>query len=134
VSKIIVNKFPNAMRGVEKGAKKAALRMALAIETDIKDRMSEPGRGIEYGTHTASAPGDPPAVDTGALRASILSREINDGATVSSHMEYAVYLELGTSKMAPRPVWIPVAREVSGRAVAVCRDGVADGLREEGIS
>lgn len=134
MSTIMVNKFPNAIRGVEKGAKKAALKMALAIETDIKNRMSEPGQGIEYGAHTASAPGDPPAVDTGALRASIVSRETSNGATVSTHMEYAVYLELGTSRMAPRPVWIPVAQEVSGRAVAVCRDGIADGLREEGIS
>jgi len=129
-----VNKLPNAIRGVEKGAKKAALKMAYRIETEIKDRMSKSGSGITYGSHQASAPGDPPAVDTGTLRASIVSRETSKGASVSSHMEYAIYLELGTSKMAPRPVWIPVAQEIAQRAVSICREGITEGLREEGLS
>jgi hypothetical protein len=56
-----------------------------------------------------SSPGDPPGVDTGALRASIhwylesnLKRIISDG------VNYGADLELGTENMAARPFVIPV--------------------------
>ena len=61
--------------------------------------------------HTPSAPGEPPHVDTGALKSSIrwwkpqqLTRHIGDG------VEYGIYLEFGTSRMAARP-WLTPAVE-----------------------
>lgn len=52
-----------------------------------------------------SAPGNPPHIDTGALIASYVHS--TDTATlttrVGSDKVYAVYLETGTSRMAPRP-------------------------------
>jgi hypothetical protein len=58
---------------------------------------------LSFGT-SPSAPGDPPGVDTGALRASMrwentgtLTRRIMDGVL------YGVYQELGTETIAPRP-------------------------------
>jgi len=78
------------------------------IETRAK--LSMKGGGSP---HVPSAPGEPPHVDTGALRASIhvekpktLARDIMDG------VEYGVYLEFGTSspRMAARP-WLTPAVE-----------------------
>jgi HK97 gp10 family phage protein len=55
--------------------------------------------------HRASAPGEPPASDTGTLARSIVidvdTRAFT--ATVGSNVKYAPYLELGTSRMRARP-------------------------------
>ncbi|MGB9866717.1 MAG: HK97-gp10 family putative phage morphogenesis protein [Bacillota bacterium] len=57
--------------------------------------------------YTASAPGEPPAVRTGRLRNSIKYRIVGTGLSlrgiVGSPLEYAPYLEFGTSKMERRP-------------------------------
>lgn len=59
-------------------------------------------RGVE---HQASAPGEPPATDTGRLVQS--ARLELDPDTLSGQVqwstEYAAHLEYGTAKMAPRP-------------------------------
>lgn len=54
--------------------------------------------------YVASSPGEPPAVRTGTLRRSFRSI-VTDGQNpaIESNVEYASYLENGTSKMAPRP-------------------------------
>lgn len=43
------------------------------------------------------------AVDTGHLRGSITHTTDDDAAYVGTNVEYAGYVEFGTSKMAPRP-------------------------------
>lgn len=61
-----------------------------------------------FGT-SPSAPGDPPGVDTGTLRASI--RWTPDGAqriVIHDGVEYGVFLEAGTERMASRPFVAPV--------------------------
>lgn len=62
---------------------------------------------VSFGT-SPSAPGQPPGVDTGALRASMrwepegkLTTVIMDG------VEYGIYLEGGTERMAARPFMLP---------------------------
>jgi phage gpG-like protein len=56
--------------------------------------------------HIASAPGEAPAVDTGTLIGSIqMAQDSTLTAKVGTAVEYALYLELGTRKMQPRPVW-----------------------------
>lgn len=60
--------------------------------------------------HRASAPGEPPASDTGFLLGSIHHKmEVGETvyATIGSDLEYATYLELGTRYMAPRPFLRP---------------------------
>jgi phage gpG-like protein len=56
--------------------------------------------------YTASHAGEPPAVRTGRLRNSIrfimLSKGSHVEGAVGTDVEYAPYLEFGTSKMAPR--------------------------------
>ena len=55
-------------------------------------------------TNRASAPGDPPAPDTGALRGSITHEFVDDSTVhVGSPLEYAAPLEFGTLHIAPRP-------------------------------
>jgi HK97 gp10 family phage protein len=60
--------------------------------------------------HRASAPGEPPSSDTGALLNSISYKIDVDKtvfARVGSDKEYAIYLELGTRYMLPRPFLRP---------------------------
>jgi hypothetical protein len=102
---------------------------AYAVENAAKRLLLLPGNGRTYDTtfyrdsagrlrkgrarvpHTASAPGEPPASDTGRLLTSI-HHEMSDGpegieGRVGSDVEYAVYLELGTRDMLPRPFLRP---------------------------
>lgn len=53
----------------------AIISRALIIQSEIRKELSKPGSGTQYRRgnkiHTASAPGQPPAVDTGRYRSSI---------------------------------------------------------------
>jgi HK97 gp10 family phage protein len=64
--------------------------------------------GNEY-THVASAPGDAPNTDTGSLVRSIAVEPAAPAAEmfVGSGIDYALFLELGTTKMKPRPWLMP---------------------------
>lgn len=65
-----------------------------------------PRGGIQYGKHKASAPGEPPAVDTGDLLASIYAKGPTGlTAEMGAAESYAGYLEEGTRFMAARP-WL----------------------------
>lgn len=81
------------------------------LVNEIKLTLSQPGTGRVYGNHQASAPGEPPAVDTGQLRNSITADtgqdEIGPYVDVGSSLEKAAYLEFGTSTIDPRPFMRP---------------------------
>lgn len=68
--------------------------------------------------YTASAPGEPPAVRFGRLRNSIRYRVTGKGVNlaglVGSGLEYAPYLEFGTSRMAPRRFLGPTIEREKG--------------------
>jgi hypothetical protein len=96
-------------RLAEEKAMKGIQRAALASEAITKANLSRPGTGRIYGKHQASAPGQPPAADTGELRRKTqadtqVRREGQDlvGRLVQN-VEYAHALAVGTEKMAPRP-------------------------------
>jgi len=84
-------------------------RAALAGEAITKANLSRPGTGRIYGKHQASAPGEPPAVDTGRLRnatqADTQVRRDGDDIVgrVVANADYAHALEAGTERIAPRP-------------------------------
>lgn len=91
--------------------------IADGLKADLKAELNKSGSGRSYGTHQASAPGEPPAPDTTALRESTKTRRIDPTTIrVSVGTTYAASLEYGTRTMAPRPFFRSViARRVHGR-------------------
>ena len=96
-------------RIAEEKAVKGIQRAAQAGEAITKANLSRPGTGRIYGKHQASAPGEPPAPDSGELRRMTqadtqVRREGQDiVGRVVQNKEYAHALAVGTEKMAPRP-------------------------------
>lgn len=95
-----------AQEAAENGVRSALGEAEHILKGDI---LSRPGTGRNYGRHTASAPGQPPAPDTGALRANTSADPIlrQDGedtvGRIVANSAQAEALEKGTEKMAPRP-------------------------------
>lgn len=90
----------------------------------VADLLSRPGTGRVYlrgksVEHRASAPGEPPAPDTGRLRASITTEVVVGTAEVrgiiTANTEYAASLELGTERMRPRPFLSRLSRDYAKR-------------------
>lgn len=88
---------------------KAVMAGGFVLETAVKISMSAASHsGRVYDKHQASAPGETPAVDTGVLVNSINTQLESSNATeawaqVGTGVEYAEWLEFGTSRMAARP-------------------------------
>jgi hypothetical protein len=78
-----------------------------------------------FGT-SPSAAGDPPGVDTGALRSSIhvqnrgqMARAIADGVEYGVHLEYGTENKDGEEKMLARPFMAPAAQWLESRIDAI---------------
>ena len=67
--------------------------------------------------HTASSPNSPPNTDTGRLASSVAVEVQSEDVFVGSGVEYAPYLEFGTSKMQARP-WLNPALEQNRRRIS----------------
>ena len=95
-----------AMRGVVRGTEVVHTAAIRAIQTGPKTGRVYRRRGV---SHQASAPGEAPASDTGALvQRSSTRYEPNDlRGVVSFHAAYAALLEFGTTRMEPRPFLRP---------------------------
>ena len=101
-------------------AGRTVLATAIEMRADIVQRIQRgPASGITYKkskptrTHTASAPGQAPMSDTGRLANSItFDRVGNLTATVGSALNYAPWLEYGTSRMAARPFFRPAVERM----------------------
>lgn len=112
----------------EAGIRKAALQG----EARMKAILSQPGAGRTYGKHTASAPGQPPAPDTGQLRNATqadtqVRREGQDlVGRVVANKEYALALEKGTERMAARPFLTLLATDYADEL----RDAFIAGAKE----
>ena len=120
------------------------------VEGDAK-RSMKPGSGNEYKRpggkiHHASAAGQPPAVDTGRLRASVSSNwhgsgmergkvdsqaEPDDGVgqpdkeltgVVGTNVDYGRYMEMGTVKLKPRPYLRPALEKNRSKILGLFRD------------
>jgi HK97 gp10 family phage protein len=104
---------------------------ALLVENHSKRSIltgAKTGRTYKRGTvsHRASAPGQPPASDTGRLVSSFLTEPGPEPLSydVRANAMYAGFLEYGTSKMAPRPFLRPALTAVNDRIVQLVRDAI----------
>jgi HK97 gp10 family phage protein len=106
-----VKEVLEAMAGDRLG--KAVMAGGFVLETAVKISMSAASHtGLIYGKHQASAPGETPAVDTGILVNSINTELVSSSASeawsqVGTGVEYAEWLEFGTSRIEKRPFMRP---------------------------
>lgn len=103
------------MRSVNTEALSRAVRGLNAMRNAELDVLGQNGHGRRYTrsnvTHTASAPGEPPAPNSGNLRQrwrrQVIGQPLDGGMKITmrmkSEMPYSEHLERGTSKIAPRP-------------------------------
>lgn len=91
--------------------------VAAELEGDVVlGIMQGPATGRIYKrggvSHQASAPGEAPMSDTGTLAGSVYSEKETDLTyNVGSRLARSLYLEVGTTRMAPRPIWAPMAEK-----------------------
>ncbi len=142
------------------GAPKLLRVAALAAEREAAVELSRPGTGRIYTTeffyvetpdgyalragrprtpHQASAPGEPPAVDSGDLRNSIKSEVHGDVAFTGTHLEYGRFLEYGFMAahgvpVEPRP-WMRTVvaylkENLAGELAVVARQEIGVRVRE----
>jgi phage gpG-like protein len=89
----IAGGIDNLMSRIPRGLVAAGL----ILEGEWKQLLLTPGRGRMYGTHQASAPGDPPAPDTATMQRSITHQPIDESTLrVGTNIKYAAHLEFGT--------------------------------------
>lgn len=102
IARKVVTEIPRQMAG-------RAYRASNELRNSALDVLRGQRSGRMYGGHQASAPGEPPANWSGALRLSWQARTYVSGTTFKSSIEtgvgYADLLENGTpgGQMAPRP-------------------------------
>lgn len=111
------NHLPQITAQIRPSVSTVVRKTAFDLEADVKKEMRSPKSGRSYrrggGIHVASAPGEAPAVDLGQLINSIQTQHLTDlTSTVGTNVNYATPLEYGSRKMAPRPVWRPVAERL----------------------
>lgn len=111
-----------ASRGLDKG-------MVILHKEVVRLITKTPKTGRMYGSHQASAPGEPPATHfgthlagfkiqkTGPLKASLINTDPNHAR-----------LELGTQNMRPRPHMIPALTNVASKILEAINNEVATTL------
>lgn len=112
---------------IELGIAREVTKTAITVRADvIKAIQQGPKTGRVYRrgniTHQASAPGEAPATDRGALVSSVYFEQTTSRtATIGSRLAYSYYLEYGTVDIKPRPAWTPAVekrRPAFNKAVA----------------
>lgn len=125
----------------------AMQKAAQFVERDVKMHFTLMGSGRTYKRgdkiHQAAMPGQPPAIDTGTLRASIMSevatraggvrgrvgpdvQHIAAKAPAGTDVNYGLYLELGTSRMEPRPFLRPALKRTAKTVKKIFIDANGD--------
>lgn len=98
---------------IEDATERALEKTAIAITNTIKEIMREPKSGIlrsrgKRVISRSSASGEPPAVQTGRLRASIAHKKPAPLTRhIGTNVVYGRHLEIGTSRMKARPFLRP---------------------------
>lgn len=111
------NHIPQIQASLRPQLSQVVRKTALDVETEVKTEMRGPKSGRQYRrgsrTHQASAPGQAPAVDLGQYINSIQVENVSElTSKVGTNVEYAMALEYGSRRIAPRPVWRPVIEKM----------------------
>lgn len=117
-----------AMQGARSG--RIYKKRSRSAGISAKGRKKARGRGR---LHQASAPGEAPAVDSGALRVAVSRAPRIISATqaeINITPLYAEFLERGTTRMAARPFIRPA---IQGAIKAAGKGGVIQTLRITGL-
>lgn len=109
---------PEFERKVQRAGEATAMLGGILGRNALLDTLDSgsPGRGRVYKrgrrrTHQASAPGDPPATDTGRLKTSINIQLMTPlKVRVGTNVRYALSLEYGNRVIAARP-WVRITFE-----------------------
>lgn len=123
----------DAEKAIEQGLLKTAfLGVSLAQRSILKGPKT--GRIYKLGrrVHQASAPGEPPANDTGRLVSSLRAEISTEALTASliAGTQYAIYLEFGTRRMEPRPFLRPAAEKATAPGIQMIIDELNKALRK----
>lgn len=113
-AEILKRKADMVKKGVAKSIGICCERVRTTVLTDMAN--TQRNRDVTYRSgkngnieHHPSLPGNPPAPDTGNLRASIHYTQGEENGKpigiVGTDVEYGKHLEFGTSQMLPRP-WL----------------------------
>lgn len=101
-------------------------RTAPAAFAAIPQKLAQDMQGDAVANMNTVSPapaGQPPGVDTGTLKNSLVAEPGTDGAWYwRAYTDYAVHLEYGTVRMAARPFALPSFRRVVGRVPARLRE------------
>lgn len=122
--KKLVKELEDMGRDVDRALTPAVMAGGLVIRDAARILIAHSpatGHVYSYGNveHQASAPGEPPATDTGNLVAGMAVEKGDRSPTVvqanvGAAAEYDEALEFGTSKMRPRPHWRPAIDQNQG--------------------
>ncbi len=107
--RIVEDRFAELEGRMRRDAERLVAETTFAVERRMKESMAEPKHGRMYGAHQASAPGEPPAIDTADLVGSISSEVHGLTGTITVASEHGPYMEYGTTRVEPRPFVAPAA-------------------------
>ncbi len=119
---LVHNDFPRIAANMRAAASTAVKKTIARIHEEVNAEFTAAKTGAVYGDHQASAPGEPPAIDTGYLQNSIEEAMIDQTTgVVAVGADYGLYLEMGTVNMAPRPFMVPAAKKVQPEFLAAMK-------------
>ena len=132
IVKKIYNNLPQITAEMSDKVEAAVRKTTFDISATAKLSMGPPKHGQQYQRygkiHTASAPGEAPAIDTGNLVNSIREEfPSSKQGVVFTGVEYAPGLEFGSLKVLPRPFFIPAAEKVWPKFIAALKSLIPGG-------
>jgi hypothetical protein len=101
--------FGKLLSNIERNVRDEVKVQSAALENEARSLILEPKSGRWYGSHRASAPGEPWANWTGETRSTFFNEQRDGGFTgvFGATSPVAKYLEYGTERISPRPTFRP---------------------------